>query len=73
MMYSLTNVVVKDQAICTLTPSEGESITVKAPKEMFKSVKRSVKKSDLPESKKSKISRHRAKTKKSQISRPHIS
>ena len=34
MMYELS-VVLKDQAICKLTPPEGDSIILKAPKEMF--------------------------------------
>ena len=33
-MYTLTNVDVKDVAICTLTSIDGE-LSVKAPKEMF--------------------------------------
>lgn len=45
MMYTITNVNIKDHAICTLTPLEGETLTVEAPKEMFKSVKRVVKNS----------------------------
>ena len=44
-MYTITNVNIKDHAICTLTPLEGETLTVEAPKEMFKSVKRVVKNS----------------------------
>ena len=35
MMYTLTNVVVKDQSVCTLTSNDGDSLVVKAPKEMF--------------------------------------
>ena len=42
-MYTITNVNIKDHAICTLTPVEGERLTVTAPKEMFKSVKHAVK------------------------------
>ena len=43
MMYTITNVNIKDHAICTLTPLEGKTLTVTAPKEMFKSVKHAVK------------------------------
>ena len=43
MMYTITNVNIKDHAICTLTSLEGETLTVEAPKEMFKSVKHAVK------------------------------
>ena len=35
MMYTLTNIVVKDQLVCTLTSTHGDSLVVKAPKEMF--------------------------------------
>ena len=34
-MYTLTNVVVKDQSVCTLTSIDGYSLVVKAPNEMF--------------------------------------
>ena len=35
MMYTLSNVVVKDQSVCTFTSNDGDSFVVKAPKEIF--------------------------------------
>ena len=39
----LVTVEIKDHAICTLTPSQGDPIIVKAPKEMFSTSTKAIK------------------------------